>query len=96
MILKNNRNHSALSIFKILKASFNYYLYQNNRKSKQYDFSVKGNTVWVFSDTHEKIHFTILVGDKINVTSLTTDNLLILDFNSFLYSQLDLKSIINI
>jgi len=91
MILKNSRNRTAISIFQTLKASFNYYLYKNNRKSKHYDFKLQGNTIWVFINSHEKIVFTILVGDKIEVTSITADPCLVTEFISFLHSELHLK-----
>jgi len=91
MQLINTQRRPATFIFETLNQSFNKYLLQNNVRSKQYIFSVTGNTVDISTSSPVTLVFSLVIGDRIDAKVYTTDTCLITEFMVFLNRELKIK-----
>jgi len=91
MQLINTQRRSATFILETLNQSFNRYLLLNNVRSKQYQFSLTGNTIDISLNNPAIVVFSLAVGDRIDAKVYTTDTCLVTEFMVFLNKELKIK-----
>ena len=91
MQLINTQRRPATFILETLNQSFNKYLLQNNVRSKQYHFSLTGNTIDISLINPAIVVFSLVVGDRIDAKVYTTDTCLVTEFMVFLNKELKIK-----